>query len=83
MSPLPAAKCRAVHPVASKYFKNGKEKKSREKEEGRRGKKKVERRKKGEEESREKEEGRRGTKKVERRKKGNGRRDKELYEKKT
>ena len=60
MSPLPAAKCRAVHPVASKYLKNGKEKKSREKEEGRRG-----------------------TKKVERRKKGNGRRDKELYEKKT
>ena len=47
MSPLPAAKCRAVHPVASKYFKNGKEKKSREKEEGRRGTKTVERRKKG------------------------------------
>ena len=45
MSPLPAAKCRAVHPVASKYLKNSKEEKirekeekSREKEEGRMGK---------------------------------------------
>ena len=38
MSPLPAAKCKAVHPVVSKYLKNGKEEKSGEKEEGRMGK---------------------------------------------
>ena len=47
MSPLPAAKCRAVHPVASKYLKNSKEEKIREKEEKSREKEEG-RRKKGE-----------------------------------